>query len=148
MQSIVQTSYSHAQLMMSDGWVGKDWKPSRVSTGHLLHSSASTGTAILQCCSSSETFWSQNPFTLWKIITDSKSSCLYMWALSIDIFVYQCLLYQKFKLRNFFFQPYCAACGILVPWPEIKPVSPVFKAWVLTPGPPEKSLNWENFLNL
>ena len=47
-----------------------------------------------------------------------------------------------------FFQPYCAACGILVPWPEIKPVSPVFKAWVLTTGPPEKSLNWENFLNL
>ena len=125
--------------MMSDGWLGKDWKPSRVSTGHLLHSSASTGTAILQCCSSSETFWSQNPLHSEKLL-QTQRALIYICRLCILIF----LSISVYCIRNlnwgiFFFQPYCVACGILVPWPEIKPVPPELEGRVLTTGPVVKS---------
>ena len=39
----------------------------------------------------------------------------------------------------FFFQPHCATCGILVPWPGIEPAPPVLEGGVLTTGPPGKS---------
>ena len=32
------------------------------------------------------------------------------------------------------------ACGILAPWPGIKPVPPALEGEVLTTGPPRKSL--------
>ena len=32
-----------------------------------------------------------------------------------------------------------AACGVLVPWPGIKPMSPALEGWFLTTAPPEKS---------
>ena len=35
-----------------------------------------------------------------------------------------------------------AACGILVPQPEIEPASPVSEGGFLTTGPPGKSLMW------
>ena len=34
---------------------------------------------------------------------------------------------------------YSATCGILVPWPGIKPTSPALEGEVLTIGPPGKS---------
>ena len=43
--------------------------------------------------SSSQTFWSQDPFTLLKIIEDTKE-LLFMWIISVNI-----LPYYKLKLR-------------------------------------------------
>lgn len=37
---------------------------------------------------------------------------------------------------NLFFWPYYSACGILVSWPEIKPVPPALGTCILTTGPP------------
>ena len=34
----------------------------------------------------------------------------------------------------------CKACGVLVPWPGIEPVSPALQGGFLTTGPPGKSL--------
>ena len=34
------------------------------------------------------------------------------------------------------------ACGILVPWTEIQPMSPALQSWFVTIGPPGKSLVW------
>ena len=52
-----------------------------------------------------------------------------------------------------FFWPHCMACGILVPWPGIKPGPPAgsnlgppqWECWVLTSSPPENSP--QHFLN-
>ena len=38
-----------------------------------------------------------------------------------------------------FFDP--EACGILAPWPGIKPVPPAFEGEVLTTRPPQEVLN-------
>ena len=40
-----------------------------------------------------------------------------------------------------------AACGILVPWPGIEPVSPVMEGRFLTTGPPRKSQKNQGFLS-
>lgn len=74
-QSTVQSSCSQALtagLKMRVAEWEKTENPA-VSTGHLLHSPASTGTAM-RYCNSSETFWSQNSScTLLKITKDPKS---------------------------------------------------------------------------
>ena len=45
------------------------------------------------------------------------------------------------------FWPCCAECGILVPWPGIKPMSPALEAWSLNHWTARKS--WYNvFLNV
>ena len=39
-----------------------------------------------------------------------------------------------------YFWPHCMACGILLSWPGVDPGPPAMKPWVLTTGPPGKSL--------
>ena len=39
-----------------------------------------------------------------------------------------------------YFWPYSEACGIVIPWPGIKPAYPTLEGWVLATGLPGKSL--------
>ena len=50
------------------------------------------------------------------------------------------MFYDFIYLCFNFIWPHQAACGILVPWPGIKPVSSVLECGVSTTGPPGKSL--------
>ena len=43
---------------------------------------------------------------------------------------------------------YPAACGIPVPRPEIEPVSPALEGGFITTGPPGKSLNFKNVIQV
>ena len=36
----------------------------------------------------------------------------------------------------------CTACGILVPWPGIEPMSPALQGGFLTTGPPGRQMFW------
>ena len=53
------------------------------------------------------------------------------------------------------FWPCCMACGILVPWPGIEPMSPAVEAWSLNnwttrevPSPPFYWRNWARYLSI
>ena len=52
------------------------------------------------------------------------------------------ILYDPINITFFGGGACRAACGILIPWPGIKPMPPyilALEAWDLNPGPPEKS---------
>ena len=56
--------------------------------------------------------------------------------LTRKLFLFYALVFQLALDFSFFFSR--GACGILVPWPGIKPVSPALEGKVLTTGPQGK----------
>ena len=50
-----------------------------------------------------------------------------------------CFLFLFFFFSFFFLWPHSAACGLLVPLPEVRPEPPGWEHWVQDAGPPENS---------
>ena len=85
-----------------------------------------------------------------------QSTFFYLFILQHQVLVAACGIFTSESVGSFFVAahgllsglvrwPSCpAACGILVPWPGIKPSSPALEGRFLTTGPPWKSLKTQS----
>ena len=71
------------------------------------------------------------------------STCPHSWFIYLPTSIYPLVFsYSLCEFFFFFFWQRCAAWGILVPPPGIKPALPAVEARSLTTGPPGTSLMW------